>query len=94
LQITDPELIEAFDNFAFDEVISYGNLNTKTRVMLILASTIASQALSEFKVMVGGALNVGNDKETMPSTVTQLLSYVGYPRALNALKYLNEVIPG
>jgi 4-carboxymuconolactone decarboxylase len=41
---TDPELIELFDNFAFDEVISYGNLDTKTRVMMILGATIACQA--------------------------------------------------
>jgi hypothetical protein len=31
---TDPEFIEVFDNFAFDEVIRYGNLDTKTRVMM------------------------------------------------------------
>ena len=35
LKVTDPELIEIFDNFAFDEVISYGNLDTKTRLMVI-----------------------------------------------------------
>jgi 4-carboxymuconolactone decarboxylase len=32
---TDPELIELFDNFAFDEIISYGNLDTKIRVILL-----------------------------------------------------------
>ena len=30
---TDPELIEVFDNFAFDEVLQYGNLDTRTRLM-------------------------------------------------------------
>jgi 4-carboxymuconolactone decarboxylase len=30
LKVTDPELIEVFDNFAFDEVLSYGNFDTKT----------------------------------------------------------------
>jgi len=40
---TDPELIELFDNFAFDEVVSYGNLDIKIRVMMILGSTIACQ---------------------------------------------------
>ena len=50
LKATDPELIEVFDNFAFDEVLRYGNLDTKTRLMVILASTIGSQALSEYKV--------------------------------------------
>jgi 4-carboxymuconolactone decarboxylase len=56
---TDPELIELFDNFAFDEVISYGNLDTRIRVMMILGSTIACQAHGEFKMMVNAALNVG-----------------------------------
>ena len=59
LQKTDPEFIELFDNWAFDEVICQSQLDTKTRVMMILASTIASQALCEYKVMVGAALNVG-----------------------------------
>jgi 4-carboxymuconolactone decarboxylase len=38
-------------------------------------------------------MNVGNDKETLLSVMTQLLPYVGYPRTLNALRCLNEVIP-
>jgi 4-carboxymuconolactone decarboxylase len=42
---------------------------------------------------IQGNLNVGNDKVTLLSTVTQLLPYVGYPHALNAISCLNEVIP-
>jgi 4-carboxymuconolactone decarboxylase len=38
LKLTDPELIEVFDNFAFDEVLRHGDLDTKTRLMAILAS--------------------------------------------------------
>ena len=38
LRVTDPELVEVFDNFAFDEVLESGNLDTKTRLMVILAS--------------------------------------------------------
>jgi 4-carboxymuconolactone decarboxylase len=56
---TDPELIELFDNFAFDEVISCGKMDTKIRIMMILGSTIACQAHGEFKMMVNAALNVG-----------------------------------
>jgi alkylhydroperoxidase/carboxymuconolactone decarboxylase family protein YurZ len=41
LKETDPELIEVFDNFAFDEVLGQGDLDVKTRVMVILASTLA-----------------------------------------------------
>ena len=34
LSETDPELVEVFDNFAFDEVLGYGNLEPRTRLML------------------------------------------------------------
>ena len=33
---TDPEFIEAFDNFAFDEVINEDDLEDKTRFRAIL----------------------------------------------------------
>ena len=36
---------------------------------------------------------MGNDKATLLSVVTQLIPYVGYPRALSAISCLNEVIP-
>lgn len=42
---TDPELIEYFDNFAFDEVLRHGDLDTRTRLMVQLASMIAAQAV-------------------------------------------------
>jgi 4-carboxymuconolactone decarboxylase len=32
LKVTDPELIEVFDNFAFNEVLAHTQLDTKTRV--------------------------------------------------------------
>ena len=59
LAVTDPELIETFDNFAFDEVLRHGNLDSRTRLMVQLASIIASQALREYRVMLGAALNAG-----------------------------------
>lgn len=56
---TDPELIEVFDNFAFDQVMTCGGLETPTRLMVQLASLIACQALSEYWVMLGAALTAG-----------------------------------
>ena len=45
LAVTDPELIEVFDNFAFDEVLRDTSLDVRTRLMVQLASIIASQAV-------------------------------------------------
>ena len=43
LAVTDPELVEYFDNFAFDEVLRHGDLGTKTCLMVQLAALIACQ---------------------------------------------------
>ena len=56
LQATDPELVEIFDNFTFDEVVRHGNLDSKTRTMVILAALIASQALNEYTETLDAAL--------------------------------------
>ena len=40
LKVTDPEFIEIFDNFAFDEVIGHGGFEARTRTMIILALSL------------------------------------------------------
>ncbi|MEH1797278.1 carboxymuconolactone decarboxylase family protein [Nostoc sp.] len=92
LKVTDPELIEVFDNFAFDEVITLSKLDTKTRVMLILASMIGSQALSEFKIMVGAALNVGVTPIEIKEIVYQGVPYVGMAKAFDFVHATNEIL--
>ncbi|MGA3282182.1 MAG: carboxymuconolactone decarboxylase family protein [Smithella sp.] len=92
LKVTDPELIEVFDNFAFDEVLSYGNLNTKTRLMMILASLIAQQTLSEYKAMLGGALNVGVTPVEVKEIVYQSVPYVGIAKTFDFIYATNEIL--
>jgi 4-carboxymuconolactone decarboxylase len=92
LQKTDPEFIELFDNWAFDEVIGQSKLDTKTRVMMILASTIASQALGEYKVMVGAALNVDLTPVEIKEILYQAVPYVGIAKVFDFLHATNEVL--
>jgi 4-carboxymuconolactone decarboxylase len=92
LKITDPELIEIFDNFAFDEVLAQTKLDTKTRVMMILASLIASQAVSEYKIMAGAALNVGVTPVQIKEILYQAVPYVGMAKAFEFLHATNEVL--
>jgi len=90
-QKNDPELIEVFDNFAFDEVISYGNIDTKTRVMMILGSTLASQALSEYKMFVNAALNVGVTTVEIKEILYQSVPYVGIAKVIDFIYATNEI---
>ena len=89
---TDPELIELFDNFAFDEVIRHDNMDTKTRVMMIMASTIGSQALTEFKMMANAALNVGATPVEVKEIVYQAVPYVGIAKVLDFIYATNEIL--
>ena len=92
LKITDPELIEVFDNFAFDEVVSHGNLDTKTRMMVILGTLIASQTLSEYKVMLEAALNVGVTPIEVKEIVYQSVPYVGIAKTFDFIHVTNEIL--
>lgn len=91
LQKTDPEFIELFDNWAFDEVIRQSQLDTKTRAMMILVSTIALQALGEYKVIVGAALNVGLTPVVIKEILYQSVPYVGVAKVFDFLHATNAV---
>ena len=92
LKVTDPEFIEVFDNFAFDEVLSYGNLDKKTRLMVILASLIAQQTLSEYRVMLSGALNIGVTPVEVKEIVYQSVPYVGIAKAFDFIHATNAIL--
>ena len=92
LKRTDPELVEVFDNFAFDEVLRHGALETKTRLMAILASLIAQQTLAEYKVMLVGALNVGVAPVEAKKILYHSAPYVGIAKALEFIHTTNEVL--
>src|SRR5271168_1787109 len=83
LKVTDPELIEYFDNFAFDEVLRYGSLDTKTRLMVQLASMIGCQALREYRVMLGAALTVGVTPVELKEIVYHAVAYVGMAKVFD-----------
>jgi len=92
LAVTDPELIEIFDNFAFDEVLCHGHLDARTRLMVQLASMIACQALREYRVMLGAALTVGVTPVEVKEIVYQAVPYVGMAKVFDFIHATNEVL--
>jgi 4-carboxymuconolactone decarboxylase len=92
LAVTDPELIEIFDNFAFDEVLRDSNLDVRTRLMIQVASMIACQAVSEYRVMLGAALTVGVTPIEIKEILYQAVPYVGMAKVFDCLHATNEVL--
>lgn len=89
---TDPEFIERFDNFAFDEVINSSDIDDKTRMMAILATLIGCQGIDEFKAMVPAALNFGVTPIEIKETVYQAVAYLGIGRVFPFLHGINDVL--
>jgi 4-carboxymuconolactone decarboxylase len=92
LAVTDPEFVQLFDNFAFDEVIAQSNLGTALRLKVTLASLIAMQTVNEYKVMLGAALTVGVSPVEAKEILYQAVPYVGQARAFDFLHATNEVL--
>lgn len=71
---TDPEFIEIFDNFAFDEVIAASALDEKTRFTAILAALLGCRGIDEYRAMLPAALNFG----VTPTEIKEIV-YQGLP---------------
>ena len=79
---TDPEYIERFENFAFDEVIHQGDLDERTRMMAILAALLGCPGIDAFEGMVEGALNLGVTPVEIKEIVYQGTAYLGFGKVL------------
>jgi 4-carboxymuconolactone decarboxylase len=81
-------------SFCFGDFYTRGGLDLKTRELLTLCIISAlGGAEGQVKAHAQGNKNVGNDKETLISAITHCLPYMGFPRTLNALACVNEIIP-
>ena len=89
---TDPEFIERFDNFAFDEVVNSDDLDDHTRMMAILAALIGCQGIDEFKAMLPAALNFGVTPVEAKEIVYQAAAYLGIGRVFPFLHALNDIL--
>lgn len=92
LKSTDPELAEIFSNFALGEVPQYGNLDTKTRTMVTLASNIASQAQTQYRLMLENALEAGVTPIEIKEILYQSVAYVGMVKVMDFVGITNEVL--
>ncbi|KWX80895.1 4-carboxymuconolactone decarboxylase [Paenibacillus riograndensis] len=80
--------------FCFGDFYTRNGLDLQTRELLTLCIISAlGGAEGQVKAHVQGNKNVGNDKETLIAAITHCLPYMGFPRTLNAIANIDEVIP-
>lgn len=73
LHVTDPEFMERFEHFAFDEVPNEEGqqLDDETRYMVILATLIGCQGMEEYRLVLSRALDAG----FAPIAVKEIVKY-------------------
>ncbi|MEO2603018.1 carboxymuconolactone decarboxylase family protein [Clostridium butyricum] len=79
--------------YCFGDICGRNGLDIKIRE-LITFSIIATLGGCENQLRshIGGNAAIGNDKETLLNVITQCMPYIGFPRTLNAITCINEVL--
>ena len=91
---TDPEFMERFEHFAFDEVINEPGqqLDDVTRHMAILATLLGCQGTDMFRQALPCALDAGVTPVMAKEIVYQAVDYLGIGRVFPFLRITNEVL--
>ena len=91
---TDPEFMERFEHFAFDEVVNEAGqqLDDLTRHMAILATLLGCQGTDAFLLELPCALDAGVTPVMAKEIVYQAVDYLGIGRVRPFFDVVNEVL--
>ena len=89
---TDPEFVERFGSFAFDEAAHQGSLDEHTRFHVILAALLGCQGVEAFTEMLPVALRVGVTPAEIREIVYQATAYLGFGRVFPFMRAVNETL--
>lgn len=91
---TDPEFMEIFEHFAFDEVVNEEGqqLDDVTRHMAIMATLLGCQGEQEFRLELPRALDAGVTPVMAKEIIYQAADYLGIGRVLPFLNAANEIL--
>ena len=93
---SDPEVMERFEHFAFDEVINEPGqqLDENTRHTAILATLLGCQGIDEFRLELPRALDAGVTPVMAKEIIYQAVDYLGIGRVLPFLDAANDILEG
>lgn len=94
LRKTDPEFMERFEHFTFEEVPNEAGqqLDEETRYMAILATLLGCQGTGAYQVMLSRALDAGLSPVQVKEVVYQAFDYLGMGRVWPFLEITNQIL--
>jgi thiamine pyrophosphokinase len=91
LQDLDPDLAKLIIEVAYDNVFERPDLDLKTKELLAIAHLIHLGSESEIKTHIYGALNCGANLEDIKETILHAAMFIGFPKAMFAMKILKSI---
>lgn len=85
-----PDLTRLVVEFAFGDIYSRVGLDNKQKVLTTISALVA-QGTPQIGMHVVTGLNVGLTADEIVGCIMHLIPYVGFPRALTALKVAQDV---
>lgn len=92
LRDISPELAKFIIEYSFGEVYSLKALDNKSKEIAAVASLITQGAIPQLKVHLHGALNTGSSIVEVKEVILHSSVYVGFPKTINAMNALREVL--
>lgn len=89
---TDGEFMQILQRYIFGELCYTGSLDNRMRELVTITALTTIQALPQLKAHLGACLNVGCTPVELRETIYQCAPFIGFPKTLNAIGVLNEVL--
>lgn len=92
LKDISPELGNFIIEYSFGDVYSLNKLDNKSKEIAAVSSLIAQSAIPQLKVHLNGALNSGCSISEVKEVILQMSVYTGFPKCINAMNALKEIL--
>jgi 4-carboxymuconolactone decarboxylase len=88
----DADLSDYIVSFAFGDIYSRTSLTQQEQTLVTISTLVALGTEPQLKLHINTGFNVGLTKEKIVGALIHCIPYVGFPRVLNGLSLVREVM--
>lgn len=86
-----PDVSRFMIEFTYGEIYTRDGLDNKTRAIITISSLVALGTMPQLELHINAGLTAGLTPNEIIEIFIQLISYVGFPRVLNAIEIAKTV---
>jgi 4-carboxymuconolactone decarboxylase len=88
----DADLSDYIVSFAFGDIYSRTSLTQQEQALVTISTLVALGTEPQLKLHINSGFNVGLTKEKIVGALIHCIPYIGFPRVLNGLSLVKEVM--